>query len=178
MSKPTRLDQILQELQKSQTWRKPQEFLAIVEVWTQVAGTQVAKHSQPVRVQNGILWIATSSAVWAQQLTYQRDLLRQKLSQALPDLHLVELRFSTSGWQTKKTIGTATTTKSSAMKRKSFRWPPTEDVQERFGQVSQVLRWRREQSPPCPRCHQVSHPASLQRWGYCAACHRDTLGTT
>jgi predicted nucleic acid-binding Zn ribbon protein len=177
MSQPTPVGQVVLRLQRTPAWQKPQHLLKVLEVWTEVCGSQVAHHAQPQRLTNHVLSVATSSAVWAQELTMQRLQLCQKLLAHHPTLPLKEIRFSPTGWRDKNTplperapappFAEATT--------KHFDWPSTDDPQERLRQVEQVLQWRLQKNPTCPRCRAKAHPASLQRWGYCLECRRKEL---
>ncbi len=75
-----------------------QPFQRLLKVWTSTVGSTIATHTQPVSIQRNVLWVATSSAAWAQNLTFERQRLLSKLNALLPT-PLVDIRFSTAGWQ-------------------------------------------------------------------------------
>ncbi|GAB4451242.1 MAG: hypothetical protein OHK0029_00050 [Armatimonadaceae bacterium] len=57
--------------------KRVRQHLAL-RVWAEVVGPQVAAATEPDRVQDGVLFIATKSAVWAHELTfYKTDILRR-----------------------------------------------------------------------------------------------------
>ncbi|WP_218081604.1 DciA family protein [Anthocerotibacter panamensis] len=177
MARPESVNNVLQKLQQTQDWRKTQQFLAILEIWSQVAGPLVTPHARPQRLSDGQLWVATSSPVWAQQLTLQRQALKDRLLAHLPDLRLKDIRFAPTGWHTPPPtpITASVAAKVEAM---PFHWPATDDPQERLAQVIQVVHWRQAQWPSCPGCTLKAHPASFKRWKCCPACHLAEAGVT
>jgi predicted nucleic acid-binding Zn ribbon protein len=63
-----------QRLQQSQVF-----FL-----WPQIVGTDIARHAQPVRLQNGLLVIAVDHPVWLQELSrFHKPLLLQKVRERI-----------------------------------------------------------------------------------------------
>ena len=83
--------------------RKCQEnpFLHLFMCWEETVGTAIANHTQPLSIQRNILWVATSSSAWSQNLTFKRRHLLNKLNKLLID-DLTDIKFSTSGWKSKK----------------------------------------------------------------------------
>ncbi len=71
------------------------------ETWSEVAGPAVAAESEPVSERGGVVTIACSSAVWAQELELLAPDLLDRLTAALggPDgpAHVVRLRFVATG---------------------------------------------------------------------------------
>ncbi|MBF0161033.1 MAG: DUF721 domain-containing protein [Magnetococcales bacterium] len=61
--------------------------------WNQAAGEQVALHSEPARLSNGVLTVRVDSPVWNSQLHHLKGELLTKLQGLLPDGTLRELRF-------------------------------------------------------------------------------------
>ncbi|HHY34774.1 MAG TPA: DUF721 domain-containing protein [Firmicutes bacterium] len=65
----------------------------VYELWDSVVGQRIARHAQVLHVQNGVLTVKTSSPVWAQELTFMKEELLQKLNAALPSAGFQDLRF-------------------------------------------------------------------------------------
>jgi predicted nucleic acid-binding Zn ribbon protein len=76
----------------------PAGLLASVQsVWPEVAGEVVAEETQPVSEREGVVTIACSSAVWAQELELLAGDLEERLNTRLGDPgHTVKLRFRVS----------------------------------------------------------------------------------
>src|SRR5262245_54388193 len=52
-------------------------------MWPDVVGAVVASRAQPLRIINGTLTVAVSSAPWMQQLRFLTGMIREKLNQRL-----------------------------------------------------------------------------------------------
>jgi predicted nucleic acid-binding Zn ribbon protein len=48
--------------------------------WDEIVGKDVAKRAKPDRVSRGVLFVRVASSVWAQELTFQKDLILKKLN--------------------------------------------------------------------------------------------------
>jgi len=79
------LHHILDVIENQPGWEKQQLFRRILTHWAEVVGTTVAAHARPTGINRGILWVATSSSVWAQELSYKRHLILQKLNHQFSD---------------------------------------------------------------------------------------------
>jgi len=55
----------------------------IWNLWVDVVGTAIARQAQPVRIINGTLTVAVSSGPWMQELTFLKDMMREKLNRQL-----------------------------------------------------------------------------------------------
>jgi len=163
---------ILSILQKQAKWQE-QPFQRLLKCWAEVVDPVVAAQARPLSIQRDVLWVATSSAAWAQNLTFGRSSLLLKLNQKLPT-PLVDIRFSTAGWQ------------HSSMERKqqqtvlpqehpsylgdeiSYRpdaTPTIEDANAAFGHWSKTMQARSHDLPLCPQCQCPTPPGELERWG-------------
>jgi len=170
------LGQVLIRLQSQSDWQKPKQFMAVLEHWTAVVGAPVARHAQPQRLSDGILWVAVSSPVWSQELSPQRLSIKDKLLALVPQLRLRDIRFSPAGWNVKpRALANLDPVVKAGLAPDNpispFNWPPTDDPKVRLQQVTQVVQWHLAQWSPCPRCSRKSHPAALQRWKICGECH-------
>jgi hypothetical protein len=83
MSFPRPLSGVVQEsltglgladrLREAEIWR----------IWPDVAGAAIAGRAQPLRIINGILTIAVSSAPWLQELRFMTGMMKEKLNSRL-----------------------------------------------------------------------------------------------
>ncbi|MBF0613508.1 MAG: DUF721 domain-containing protein [Magnetococcales bacterium] len=58
---------------RSRGWR-------LTRVWEQVVGASLAAHTEPVKLQEGVLTIRVDSPVWMHQLSFLQDELLEKLA--------------------------------------------------------------------------------------------------
>jgi len=71
----------------------PRTLLAEVQrVWPDVAGAAIAREAAPVAERGGVVTIACSASVWAQELDLMAPLLIERLNGALADGEVVRLR--------------------------------------------------------------------------------------
>ena len=169
-----------------------QPFQSLLKFWTEVVGAVIAAHTQPLSIQREVLRVATSSAAWAQNLTFQRQQLLLKLNEKLPT-PLVDIRFSTAGWQRPQdTISKQQTPVSSQHpsylgdEEKSLQGllpesnsgmriggdvtPTTGNVNSVFKHWAKTVQARSHDLPLCPQCHCPTPPGELQRWRVCSLC--------
>jgi predicted nucleic acid-binding Zn ribbon protein len=67
----------------------------VQEVWPVAAGEAVAEAAQPTAERSGVLTVACSAAVWAQELTLMSSQLIERLNSALGEELVHELRCRT-----------------------------------------------------------------------------------
>jgi predicted nucleic acid-binding Zn ribbon protein len=67
--------------------------MRIVSCWEEVAGTEIAGHSQPSALRGKVLEITVESSVWSQHLQMRRDEILDGLRAALGADAPEDLRF-------------------------------------------------------------------------------------
>lgn len=168
------VNDILGVLAVEAKWQE-QPFQRLLKIWTEVVGAVVATHTRPSSIERGVLRVATSSAAWAQNLTFERQRLLLKLNEKLPD-PLIDIRFSTALWQRPKAIA--------APQKVSPQHPSyigdgmrlSRDVNSvtnpnaAFGYWAKTVQARSHGLPLCPECQCPSPKGELQRWGVCSLC--------
>ncbi|MBW4664734.1 MAG: DUF721 domain-containing protein [Chroococcus sp. CMT-3BRIN-NPC107] len=163
-----------------QSRAQQQPFQIALQYWSQVVGSAVVPHTQLLSIQKNVLWVATSSAAWAQTLTMERSRILTKLNVYLPN-PLTDIRFSTAQWQRPETIAKerevsdnffggahpstlAPTSSSQAKPTKS------NDPQTAFSQWVKTTQQKNHNLPLCPQCQAPTPPGELQRWRVCCMC--------
>jgi predicted nucleic acid-binding Zn ribbon protein len=185
------INNILSVLEAQAKWHQ-QPFLRLLKCWNEVVGTVIAAHTQPLSIQRDVLHVATSSAAWAQNLTFERRRLLLKLNERLPT-PLVDIHFSTFGWQSAKntTIKQQTPSKQehpsylgdnlTVSPDDMSTWKPgddkisddvptAKDVNAAFRNWAKAVQARTHNLPLCPQCQCPTPNGELQRWGVCAIC--------
>ncbi len=167
------VNQVLGTLRKAQ-WKKQREFSKLKQVWSDLVGPTVAAQAQPTQINSQqVLLVATSSAVWAQNLAFERQRLLTKLNTLL-NKPLTDIRFSTSQWQSRNLSA-----------KQSKPWIPTSlvtgpengtapEVTREHGEIfqrwSERVKAQSQHYPLCPQCQCATPPAELQRWSVCCLC--------
>lgn len=156
-----------------------QPFQILLHCWPEVVGAVIAAHTQPLLIQREVLRVATSSAAWAQNLTFERQRLLLKLNERLPT-PLVDIHFSTAGWQRRKDKNLEKQTPSSSVaQHPSYLGdiiqgdsvtPTDQNTETVFRHWAKKVKARSHGLPLCPRCECPTPPGELQRWHVCSVC--------
>lgn len=64
---------LAERLREAEIWR----------IWAEVVGVAVASRAQPLRIINGTLTVAVSSAPWIQELRFMTGMMKEKLNSRL-----------------------------------------------------------------------------------------------
>ncbi|WP_375514182.1 DUF721 domain-containing protein [uncultured Nostoc sp.] len=169
------INDILGALEKQAKWQE-QPFQRLLKFWPEVVGSVVAANTRPLSIQRHVLSVATSSAAWAQNLTFGRSSLLLKLNKNLPT-PLVDIRFSTANWQNpsveRKQQKTVSPHEHPSYLGDEISRPdvtPIKDVNAAFGHWTKIMRSRAHGLPLCPQCQSPTPPGELQRWEVCSVC--------
>ncbi|MBD2388720.1 DUF721 domain-containing protein [Cylindrospermum sp. FACHB-282] len=171
------VNDILGGLQQQAKWQEP-PLQGLLKCWAEVVGVVVAAHSRPVSIQRDVLSVATSSAAWAQNLTFGRQQLLLKINQKLPT-PLVDIRFSSANWrlppeEQKPEQTVLPHEHPSYLGDEIFSVPnvtPTlKNVNAAFGDWARAMQMRSHHLPLCPQCQCPTPPGELQRWSVCSLC--------
>lgn len=92
------LQHLIHRLDHQETFKAHQRFQTLLTLWPSVVGEVVASKTQPLGIQQERLNVAVCNAVWAQNLTYERQRILDKLKARSPALVLTDIRFSTTQW--------------------------------------------------------------------------------
>jgi predicted nucleic acid-binding Zn ribbon protein len=176
------LEHILDCLQAQSRWQE-QPFQRLLKCWPEVVGAAVAAHARPISIQRNILWVATSSAVWAQELSFGRQQILERLNARLPS-PLLDIRFSTAQWQRPQNKISATGERAAPdLRRAHPSWVlnspkfPNSTEKHNYKHPNQAFRhWammmqaRSRDLPLCPQCHCPTPEGELRRWATCSIC--------
>ncbi len=161
-----------------ETKLQEQPFQRLLKCWSEVVGTAVAAHTRPLSIQRNVLWVATSSAAWAQNLTFERQRLLMKLNAVLPT-PLVDIRFSTAEWHSSKQVAHQPDSSVNPQHPSHLgKQTATEnDVNSNAGDANTIfadwavaIQARSHHLPLCPKCECPTPPGELQRWDVCCLC--------
>lgn len=167
------LERVIKEIEKQPGWEIQQQYRLLLQCWNSVVPPQAASHARPLYIARQILWVATSSSVWAQNLSMQRYSLLKKLN-ACSDFELSDIKFSPAKWHDRapSPAGDVNSRALEQSDRTSSKDLTIEakDARTAFGQWAEAIRHRLQNSPLCPRCQCATPERELQRWNTCAFC--------
>jgi predicted nucleic acid-binding Zn ribbon protein len=154
-----------------------QPFQRLLGCWAEIVGVAIAAHTRPLSIQRDILYVAVSSAAWAQNLTFERQRLLVKINTVLP-APLLDIRFSTAYWHSQKEI----TSKQTLLPHhhpsyldEEMNLPPevpftAKNANTAFADWAKTVQARSHHLPLCPQCQCPTPPGELQRWQVCSLC--------
>ena len=91
------LDNLLTTLQQQPQWESYHYYRQVLTIWETVLDPAILSYTKPLAIRRQVLWVATLSPVWAQNLTLQRYGLLKKLNSQLTQ-PLTDIRFSAALW--------------------------------------------------------------------------------
>lgn len=171
------IDRILSGFADRVRTPEQRQLQAVLTRWPEVVGKSAIAHTRPVSIHRNILYVATSSAAWTQDLTFRRTAIVRKLNRCLPDpLH--DIKFSTARWpgQSPETAAVASpdgphpSSVSSRLPADLNDSPRPKTAIAAFELWAETLRARSRNWPSCPRCHCPTPPGELERWSMCRIC--------
>jgi predicted nucleic acid-binding Zn ribbon protein len=77
---PQPIGSVLDRLIKARGWQRPAAEATVFGAWERVVGPDVAKHSRPVKLQDGELTVEAESTAWATQLRLLRASLLRRIA--------------------------------------------------------------------------------------------------
>jgi len=80
---PTPAGAILADLVDRLAFRERLREHAVWNVWEEVVGSLLASKAEPVRIEDGKLFIAVANSTWMQELQFLKDDIRGRLNQRL-----------------------------------------------------------------------------------------------
>ncbi|MDI6731443.1 MAG: DUF721 domain-containing protein [Candidatus Margulisbacteria bacterium] len=69
----------------------------ILSAWKEVVGEKIGSHTEAVKISHGMLFVSTSSPVWAQELSFLKDELMGKLNLVAGSQIIKDIRFRCGG---------------------------------------------------------------------------------
>ena len=170
------LDRILKRVIEQPEWDKYREYTRIVECWQQVVNKQVFQNTRPLYIDRQTLYVAASSAVWAQELALQRYSIIKKLNARL-NFTIKDIRFSPARWQNKQKqevievpLQEVNLNKLRAETRNDLKEIETIDANIAIKGWLESIKKSSQNSISCPQCQSLMTQAELTRWQMCRYC--------
>jgi predicted nucleic acid-binding Zn ribbon protein len=80
---PKTLSTLVESMASKKGWGQRLRGARVHTVWSEIAGEELARHVQPVRLAGGVLVVRAASAAWATQVTYLAAQLRDRANDVL-----------------------------------------------------------------------------------------------
>lgn len=69
----------------------------VILLWTESVSAEIARHTEPVKIRNRVLYINAKSPVWAQELTFLKPEIIKKLNDKAGYEAVQDIRFKAGG---------------------------------------------------------------------------------
>lgn len=99
---PRGLDDVLDRLSRTMGWSSPLAKSELLVSWPRLVGDEVASHTDPVSVEDGLLTVKCDSTAWAQQLRAMRNVVLEQIAAEHPQAGIESVRFlgpDTPSWK-------------------------------------------------------------------------------
>jgi predicted nucleic acid-binding Zn ribbon protein len=99
---PHGLGDVIDGLTKKMGWTSPLSRSELLGSWAEIAGTELAEHSIPISIEDGVLTVQCDSTAWATQLRLMRTSITTLIIQKYPDAEIESIRFdgpNTPSWK-------------------------------------------------------------------------------
>ena len=91
--KTVHISEVIQELLKKNNMKSRLDETTITQKWEEVVGTTMAKYTQKVYVNKGILYVEVTSSVARNELVMNRSLLIERLNQTTGSETITDIIF-------------------------------------------------------------------------------------
>lgn len=168
------IDKLLNQILSQPQWEKQRRYHELTKFWYQVINHRVAQHTRPVSLRDEILFIATSSSSWSQDLNLQRRSLIIKINRRI-ESPIKDLHFAPVKWYQNQPISVDEEDDnkkhpSTIFPEFSFNLLPADNPQEALEKWLEIIKKRATTWEICPRCQTNCPEGELKRWGICAVC--------
>ncbi|MEB3235217.1 MAG: DUF721 domain-containing protein [Cyanobacteriota bacterium] len=135
-----------------QGWQHNGHLAALWQAWPRLAGTPLAEHCRPLRLQGGLLTVGADPGPWLQALQYNRHQLLAALRAA---------GFALRDLRVERAMAPSQHAADGAAVEAAWQCHPSRvDV---HGMAA------------CPRCGSPAPAGEMGRWGHCSFCRRQLL---
>jgi predicted nucleic acid-binding Zn ribbon protein len=177
------LDQLLKNVAGLPIAQKIKEHQQLLQAWQQAVGPAISLVTRPIAIDRDTLYIATASAVLAQDLTFKRRQILVKLNPHLTT-PVRDIRFSAQKWteaQTSNGRSPLTEPPTLLSQHPSRIHSPTEQIisdqntstatpQQAFQAWATRIQNQSKNWPLCPQCQCPTPQGEIERWTVCGIC--------
>lgn len=87
-----KIGDILREYLADKGWPADDPRSPVFLRWTEIAGEELGRHSRPVEIEDGILFVEADHPGWVQMISLQKTRLMKALAAEVPEAKIRDLR--------------------------------------------------------------------------------------
>ncbi len=90
---PELISEVLSNLISERDWENGLAEGTLFTTWSKIVGVEIAQHTTPISILDGVLTVQTSSTAWATQLSLVSDQLLETIQNDVTGILIESLRF-------------------------------------------------------------------------------------
>jgi predicted nucleic acid-binding Zn ribbon protein len=90
---PAGLGDVLDRVSRTMGWSSPLARGELLTSWADLVGPEIATHTEPVGIEDGVLAVQCNSTAWATQLRMMRADIVTSITRRYPDAQITSIRF-------------------------------------------------------------------------------------
>ncbi|MDH6182359.1 putative nucleic acid-binding Zn ribbon protein [Microbacteriaceae bacterium SG_E_30_P1] len=94
---PHGISDVLDGLTTKMGWTSPLARSELLASWSEIVGDEIAAHTSPTSIENGVLTVSCDSTAWATQLRLMRSTVTTTIASRYPDAGVESVRFEGPG---------------------------------------------------------------------------------
>ena len=87
------LKEALEDYFKEKRWDKKIRGYQVINYWEEVVGEEIARNTQPIKIQDQILFLRVKSSVWANELNLRKGEIINKINLKTKEQTVSDFRF-------------------------------------------------------------------------------------
>lgn len=85
MSKPSTIGDLIRGRLASLGLTRKVKEAGVSATWPELVGPEIAAHTRVIKLDQGKLFVSVDEPAWRQELTYQKQMIREKINATLGD---------------------------------------------------------------------------------------------
>jgi len=94
LKNPLPVANILDRMFKNKGFGKKLVQYSVFEIWSDVVGSTIAAKTTPRKMQGDTLVVTTTSAAWANELSFMKPVILKKIQEKIPEIEIKDIRFT------------------------------------------------------------------------------------
>ncbi|MBN2543749.1 DUF721 domain-containing protein [bacterium] len=90
---PEKIGDILTKAMKGKGWNTTLSENQACVYWDEIVGKEIAKRTQALKVENGVVFVKVNSNIWKQELHYMKPIILEKIRNFLNNTLITDIKF-------------------------------------------------------------------------------------
>ncbi|HOO55547.1 MAG TPA: DUF721 domain-containing protein [bacterium] len=77
------ISRVIEQIREQYRFDEKREYSEAVKDWENIVGPDLAKHTKPIKIENGSLVIGVEGSAWSQEISFMKNAILQKINTRL-----------------------------------------------------------------------------------------------